>query len=143
MFAVCNRRPRMFLLAARSDAPVAHPQLCGHVVVVPPTVAASGALPLEDMAIPLPPAAAYSADVFHERCLHAMEAASHVWASCNKLGEYIDASLRAHHVHHTCTHQVRWQPHSPTCTLAGEHTRTGYRTPFQEIRGVQQPSLIL
>ena len=108
MFGVPNRRPRMFLVAASdsSEASIAHPEFCGCVVVAPPAIAASGALPLEDMAIPLPPAGTQPADAFHARCLSAMEAASHLWEPRRKLHEYVDVSLCAERVHGTCTHQV-------------------------------------
>lgn len=108
----------MFLLATRSDAEVAHPELCGHVVVVSPSVAASEAVPLADIAISLPPPGSHdqSSDLFHERCLSAMEAASDLWASRKKLDEYVEASLRTEHVHQTCSHQVGWHSKLPICS---------------------------
>lgn len=97
----------MFLVAARaSAAAVAHPDLCNSVVVVPPAEATSGALPLEDIVIPLPPADAEGSDLFHERCISAMEAASDVWRLGHRLGDYINQSLVAENVHKSCTGQV-------------------------------------
>ena len=76
---------------------------------------------MHDVAFPLPPAAVLPADDFHDSCLSAMEAASHLWEPRRKLSEYLDASLLADHVHHTCTHQVGYptQPCKDPAAVAG------------------------
>jgi hypothetical protein len=117
MYGACNRRPRMFLVAACSAvAAVVHPEFCGHVIVVPPAIASSGVLPLADMAIPLPPSGSYCGEHFHAQLLDAMEAASHVWDRCQKLGDFIDSALGTESVQQTCTHQVLYCEFSDSIT---------------------------